>query len=157
MVIAEYEKSTLIKKLLKAKKRQKPLRIAFLDIDATMTGSTQTTNKTRRELERLGYAVVYVTSRTEEMLMTSEVYMASRDNGFDRPVPHLGLRNEKHIYIPTENVEPEGILNPDAIAGSTGTHILLKQEDNSYQCDFTYNNMLQTDPRTWREQTMHFV
>jgi hydroxymethylpyrimidine pyrophosphatase-like HAD family hydrolase len=157
MLINAYENSTLLDKIKKRKKAHKPLRIAFLDIDLTMTGSQKTSNATRRKLKQLGYAVVYVTSRTEEMLMSSVNYQRSKEYGFDRPEPHFGVSNGKHFYIPPEKIEPSGILNPDAIAGSTGTQVMLKQKNKAYLADTVFNATLLEDPAIWRERMLSLL
>lgn len=152
-----YEKSTLLKSLLRRKKTNKALRVAFLDIDDTMTGSPQTTNRTRKTLEKLGYCIVFVTARTEEMLMTSNTYEKSKLYGFDRPAPLLGRYNGKHVYLPVERIESEGILDPDIIAGSTGTQILVKQTGGYYVNDKQYENRFTESSDEWRKRMFDII
>lgn len=152
-----YEQSTLLKKIKTRKRQQLPLRIAFLDIDSTMTGNTQATNHTRKKLEELGYGIVYVTARTEEMIMSSKAFKLSQARGFDRPEPHLGRYENKRIYIPPEQIEPEGLLDPDVIAGSHGTAILLKQTNGSYIIDTDYIKLFQDNSETWRKNTLDLI
>lgn len=156
-MVDAYAESSLIHKLKKQQKLHKPLRIAFLDIDATMTGSQQTTNITRKKLEQQGFAIVYVTARTEEMIMSSTAYQLAKKRGFERQEPHLGISHGRHVYIPPENFEPEGILNPDVIAGSTGTQILVKQNDNSYLNDINYEQKFGETPVSWRQRTYDVI
>lgn len=150
MILDAYERSTLLKKIKTRKRRQLPLRIAFLDIDYTMTGNTAATNQTRKKLQKLGYVIVYVTARTEEMIMSSKAFKLSQTRGFDRPEPHLGRYKGKQIYIPPEQIEPAGLLDPDVIAGSTGTQILIKQTDSSYVLDTSYENQFKQTSTNWR-------
>jgi hydroxymethylpyrimidine pyrophosphatase-like HAD family hydrolase len=158
MVKSAYEDSTLLSKIIKRKLANKPLRIAFLDIDSTMTGSQKTTNTTRKKLEKMGYAIVYVTSRTEEMIMSSKAFQLSKEYGFDRPEPHLGKLNGKQVYLPPELAEPAGLLDPDIIAGTTGTQILVRQENGAYLIDKDYETDLAADSAVaWRQSIMGIV
>lgn len=150
MVLDEYEQSTLLARLKRRKKLKKPLRLAFLDIDSTMTGSISTTNSTRHKLEDLGFVIIYVTARTEEMLMSSIQYDLSIKLGFNRPPPKLGMHNGKNVYMKPELVEPVGLLDPDIIAGSTGTQILVRQKKGGYLIDKAYEKNLLTSADQWR-------
>lgn len=152
-----YEQSTLLKKIKTRKQRQLPLRIAFLDIDSTMTGNAQATNHTRKKLEELGYGIVYVTARTEEMIMSSKAFKLSQARGFDRPEPHLGRYENKRIYIPPEQIEPEGLLDPDIIAGSTGTQIFIHQTNHSYLPDIKYQAKFQQTSVLWRKRCLELI
>lgn len=152
-----YYSSTIVEKLRKAKEQNKRLHIAFLDIDSTMTGSINSTNATRRQLETLGYTIVYVTSRTEEMLMSKKTYDASVRTGFDRPRPLLERSHNTFSYIPPEEFEPEGLLDPDIIAGSTGSQILLKQPQGNYLLDHMYEKTFCAPSHQWREEALALI
>jgi hypothetical protein len=156
-MVNPYAHSALIKKIQRQKKYHQPLRLAFLDIDATMTGSQQTTNTTRRKLERLGFGVIYVTSRAEEMLMSSQSYQSSIPLGFDRPAPKMGIVNNTHFPLPPESVEPTGILDPDVIAGSTGTQIIVKQQITGYMKDTWYEEQFFEGSAAWRARILGLV
>lgn len=158
MVQNAYEESTLVEQIKKRKKANKALKIAFLDIDLTMTGSPKTTNATRKILEIQGYAVAYVTSRTAEMLMTNKSYKLSKKHGFSRPQPKLGRMKDKYINLPIESIEPEGLLNPDVIAGTTGAHIMLKQTDGSFITDQSYiNEHIMVNAQDWRKEMLEYI
>ena len=157
MVFDEYAHSSLLRKLLKRKKDHNPLNIAFMDIDSTMTGSHASTNKIRNKLEHLGYIVVYVTARTEEMIMSSNSYNISCELGFSRPVPKLGRLTEKYVYIPPEQIEPSGLLDPDIIAGSTGTQILVKQKSGGYINDRQFEDRFTEVAESWREKALKMI
>lgn len=150
-----YSYSLLRKKLLQQKTLGQKLRIAFLDLDSTMTGDPALTNKTRAILEKAGYAVVFVTTRTEELVMAKTAYDISvQSYGFDRPHPHIGISdNKKRTYLAPEDQEPWGLLNPDVIAGSTGTQILIRQLDGGYMVDKAYEQTFDQTSRAWRTQT----
>lgn len=156
MLLDEYAHSTLLYKLKKQIKRKKPLRIAFLDIDSTMTGSIESTNATRNKLEKLGYVIVYVTARTEEMLMTSNSYQMSLEMGFTRPMPKLGRKADEYIYIPIEQIESQGLLDPDIIAASSGTKLYIKQKAGGYLSDNDFHKKLEVN-RNWRKKAKDLV
>lgn len=151
-----YLQSTLLSKLKRREKLHKPLRIAFLDIDSTMTGSIKSTNATRRKLEKLGYIIVYVTARTEEMIMTSVSYTASRKLGFTRPVPKLARLADRYIYTPVELIEPMGLLDPDVIAGSSGTQLYIKQKTGGYISDEGFYSNLKVT-KNWRKDVKNLI
>lgn len=151
-----YEYSTLLEKLKKRKKHQKTLRLAFLDIDSTMTGSIKTVNSTRHKLESLGYVIIYVTARTEEMLMTSSQYNKSKKLGFKRPKPKLGRSYGKYSYLKPELIEPLGLLDPDVIASSSGTQIYIKQSSGGYLPDDLFNKNLKVN-KTWRMEISRII
>lgn len=136
--------------------QNRPLYIAFLDIDSTMTGSIKSTNAVRKKLENLGYAIVYVTARTEEMLMTSVSYKLSKEKGFRRPLPKLGRKADKYIYIPVERLEPAGLLDPDIIAASSGTQVLIQQKNGGYLPDTRFHEKLEVN-NTWRKKINNLI
>jgi hydroxymethylpyrimidine pyrophosphatase-like HAD family hydrolase len=156
-MVSSYDESCIIRKIKKRKRDNLPLKVAFLDIDATMTGSKHTTNMTRQRLEQLGYAIVFVTSRTEEMMLSEKAYNRSVKKGLDRPAPKLGVYNGKHVYAPPEQVEAAGILDPDIIAGSTGTHILVRQHGGWYTTDNVYEEQFGTSSEEWRKQIIDVI
>lgn len=140
-------------------------KIAFVDIDYTLSNhATDTdvpqlldhklTNKARQLLEQHGFLVVFVTSRTEEMLMTKHEYELSvLKYHLNRPVPLFGMKSGKRFYMPPEKFEPDGILNPDIIASCTGGKIFVHQSDGGYAEDVDYRAEL-AQPTAWRTQTM---
>ncbi len=149
-----YTKSRILSFLKNTTKK----RIAFLDIDSTMTGSPDTTNKTRLLLETLGYRIVYVSTRTEEMLMTQDVYEKSIKRGsFTRPYPNLAKKGKKHRYIAPEAFEPVGLLNPDIIVGSTGTQILIRQHDGAYIVDHEFEQNFSYEAMHWKDMTLNLI
>lgn len=152
-----YIYSNLIKKLKKRQSLHKSLKIAFLDIDSTMTGTKDTTNATRKTLEQDGYAIAYVTARTEEMLMSSTEYELSKKLGFKRPPPHLGIFNGKRVYAKPELIEHVGLLDPDIIAGSTGTQILLHQSTGGYISDKDFEASFKETPQEWRQYVWDLI
>jgi hydroxymethylpyrimidine pyrophosphatase-like HAD family hydrolase len=151
-----YEHSTAVEKLKKARNGGKPLRMAFLDIDSTITGPVEQTNEVRELLEEQGYVVAYVTSRTEEMIMSEE--QRNQTPTFQRPSPHLGIDSSgKRTYVKPEEIVPAGILDPDIIAGTTGTTLLLKQTQGGYQEDFDSRDTMRSESEKWRSGVLQLV
>jgi hydroxymethylpyrimidine pyrophosphatase-like HAD family hydrolase len=145
--------STAAKKL-RERKKNLPLRIAFFDIDSTITGDPNKVNTIRDELEKKGFVVCYVTSRTEEMIMSDE--QRKRSSSFNRQPAKLGKNPEtkKREIVDPQSVEPEGIIDPDIIAGSTGTSIWIKQETGGYLKDAQFETRLKTESQAWRDWVM---
>ncbi|HUD44641.1 MAG TPA: hypothetical protein VMR41_03820 [Patescibacteria group bacterium] len=146
-----YQNSTLLNKLLHSPK------IAFLDLDDTMTGDKKLTNTTRKQLEKLGYSLIFVSSRTEELLMSSNSYKKSLRHGFTRPQPYSGSKDGKQYYIKTEKHTPTGLLDPDVIAGSTGTQIIIKQQDGAYREDTGYTSSFGLSTIEWKQQCLRLL
>jgi hydroxymethylpyrimidine pyrophosphatase-like HAD family hydrolase len=147
-----YNNSTLYNKL----KDKQIKKLAFFDLDATLTGDIDLANKTRRLLEGHAFAIVYVTTRTEEMVMSQSLYERSIAlKTFSRKKPKFGTAQGRFHYIPPENHEPLGLLNPDAIIGSTGTQILLLNEDH-YIIDKTYEQHF-AKVKDWRKKTRELL
>lgn len=153
-----YSGSEIVQKLKENLKKGISPRIAFLDIDSTLTGSTVSTNEVRKKLEDLGYAIVFITARTEEMIMSQYQFQVSKALGFARAEPHLGKTTDnKKFYLPPEKVEPEGLIDPDIIAGSSGTKILVKQANDGYLTDSSYEKNYQQGSSEWRKETIAVI
>ncbi len=139
--------------------------IAFVDVDFTLSNHKEDTdipellnhtlaNRARSLLKEKGYITVLSTSRTEEMLMSSHAYAQSSNlYGFSRPSPRLITKNGKKEYIPPETYEPRGILDPEIMIASTGTSIMVKQQDGGYKKDTSYTALL-PNPLLWRKSMM---
>jgi hydroxymethylpyrimidine pyrophosphatase-like HAD family hydrolase len=147
-----YKSSTALEKIARSKK------IAVLDIDSTITGNPDVAEKIRHTLSALNYAVVFATSRTEEMLM-SEASFAKTPN-LHRLPPKLGMAENGHkYYAPPESInEIRGLIDPDSMAAGTGTRILLRQSDGSYAIDTEFEKQFGIDsPDTWRKEVMDLL
>lgn len=155
-----YINSTLVSRLKERQKEGLPLRIAFLDIDSTLTGNPKEARKVRKLLEEKGYAVVFVTSRTEEMVMSKAEFQASEDIKTQRSAPHLAWRNGKRVVGYADEVEGfEGLYDGDVIAGTTGSEIyILEKSENGkpggYKQDKDYDRLQQRDLGQWRQLTL---
>jgi hypothetical protein len=132
-------------------------RLACLDIDSTLTGPAHLADRVRSELEAAGYAVAFVTSRTEEMILSSGAYALSEATGLRRPPPKLGMEGNRHVVVPPEDLLPRGLLDGEVIAGSSGTRILVRGEDGAYRPDPVYDAMMGNDPAGWRGRAMALV
>lgn len=145
--------------------QKKPERIAFVDIDYTLSNHPSDTshpallnftlaNKARQMLKKRGFLVTLTTSRTEEMLMSSKEYEISVTKyGLKRPPPKLKEHMGTYTYIPPEKMEPEGILDPDIIVSSTGAKIFVRQPQGGYLEDVQYHSQL-PPANDWRKNTM---
>ena len=153
-----YFASSLFQKISQSLAKHKTARIAFLDIDNTLTGSsTEDTNQVRAKLKSLGYAVCFVTARTEEALMSEDAYLQSKALGFSRPRPHLMHVDGKRKYADPRDCEPTGLIDPDVIAGSTGTNIFLRQESGGFTQDLDYREKLGICSEHFRESVLNFI
>lgn len=152
-----YAGSVAATRLRERAQRARPCRLALFDIDSTLSGSAAGADAVRALLVEQGYVVGFVTSRTEEMLLSRPTYLALTARGFHRPVPKLGREGERRVYVPPEEAEPAGILDGEVIAGSSGTRILLRQGDGSYGIDTQYEARFGASPARWRERKMALV
>lgn len=154
--IQVYDQSSILQKLIKQKIYGRHLKIAFVDIDSTLTGHTTVTKKTRIKLEKLGYAVVFVTARTEEMVMSKSEYEKSLTLGLRRPKPLLGRYNGKHVYIDPKEVNTN-LVDPDIIIGSTGTQIVVKQIYGGYSNDLSFESQFKIISPLWRKNVLEII
>ena len=153
-----YADSVALARVRASLDQDQPVRIAMLDIDSTLTGDPDTSARVRAMLEARDYLVVFNTSRTEEMVMSRASYAASCATGrFHRPPPHLGHAVDRRIDVPQEEAEPAGLLDPDIIAGSTGTRILARQRDGAYLPDEEYGSGEPLEPPEWRKRASALV
>jgi hypothetical protein len=138
-------------------KIQASKRIAFFDIDSTITGNPQVAEEIRSNLEGAGFVFAEVTSRTEEMIMSKSEYEKSVERGFNRPAPHLGTENGKRVYVPPEKMpDTPGILDPDIISASSGTRILVRQKDGGYEVDKNFEADFGT-AEEWRARVLNLI
>jgi hypothetical protein len=63
----------------------------------------------------------------------------------------------KRLYIPPEQAEPEGILDPDIVAGSSGTAIYVKQVNSGYIKDSSYHDSIKLSPAYWRQEVLKTI
>lgn len=151
-----FENSTTIQKLTDRKEKNLPLRIAFFDIDSTITGDRNKMDQIRQKLEDNGYVVAFVTSRTEEMIMTKEEQKKSPT--LKRPTAQLGKDEQgKRVAVDPRDVEPKGLLDPDIIAGATGSRVLIKQKNGGYQVDNNFEVQMKAESKTWRKGVMSLL
>ncbi|MBA3550693.1 hypothetical protein H0W32_00610 [Patescibacteria group bacterium] len=145
-----YNNSKLVHDIRKTK------HISVFDIDGTLTGgSKDALYEVRKRAERNG-SVVFSTARTPELTWSSSVYEASRNNGFNRPVPHVS-KNElgKRYFKPLELIEEfDGLLDPDAVI-SLGTGMWIRT-DEGYTEDKSFQALLSKIPQ-WRESTLELL
>ncbi|MGH7245743.1 MAG: hypothetical protein ACREGI_02295, partial [Candidatus Levyibacteriota bacterium] len=129
--------SVIVNKTIEQIQRNNPIRIAFLDIDFTLSSRVESIPLLLKKLEELGFIVAFVTSRTEEMLMDEKSYQKSVTYGFSRPEYHGKRQSEKYVYADPKELYPY-FINPDIIIASTGTEIYINQENGSYLHDLSF-------------------
>lgn len=149
-----YTNSTIIKKTFK--KILSHFRLAFLDIDFTLSANTSRLPYMRKRFEQLDYGIVFVTARTEEMVMSKKAYKKSLKHGFSRPEPHIKKRNGEYYYIDPKKINPD-LVDPDIIIGSTGTEIYIKQLSGAYLCDTSFRQKHTKISSIWRDMVMEIL
>ncbi len=118
-----YTHSTALVKLKKAQAASKQLRLAFLDVDGTLTGRPADQEAVRTLLERQGYIIVFVTHRSSELCLSGTAI--------------------------TNANEFQGLLDPDIIAGKLGNELAIRQQDGRYQNDEAYSMPIPLSPEEW--------
>lgn len=133
-------------------------KFAFIDIDNTLTGNGSGTGnhqsimKVRQLLKKNQYLYCPTTSRTEEMMMSKKTYEQSKKLfSFKRQLPKLFFVQGLYFYKDPLLFEPPGILDGDIIISSSGSKILVKQNNNAYEEDICYFNTDFPEPKIWRE------
>ena len=145
-----YITSSLIKNISK-----KP-RIAFLDIDLTITGKPQTQKEIRDLFETHGYSIVFVTSRPYELLLSDS--SLAKSPRLSRPPSKIGIDKElRHYHIDLASVESfAGLLDPDALADTTGGRIYIRQKSGEYLRDRDYD-IMEVSASEWRSQIVNLL
>ncbi len=151
-----YTNSLLLKKLATRIKIEKPLKIAFLDIDSTLTGDEKIIEQTRTRFKKMDYQLTFVTARTEEMVMSKKEYEKSLQLGFLRPKPFIEKKDNKYTYKDPAKIN-QNLVNPDIIIGSTGTQILVKQENGGYMLDRSFEKKFGISSIVWRKKTREII
>src|SRR5947209_997916 len=110
MTVADpYAHSAAVSRLRDRLQAGEPLRLACLDIDSTLTGDPERADAVRALLQESGHVVMFDTSRSEEMVLSSASFAASsRDGDLARPAPYPGEANRRRRYMPPEQPEPRG-------------------------------------------------
>lgn len=145
-----YRASSLINNI-----RKEP-RIAFLDIDLTVTGKPQTQKEIRDLFESNGYSIVFVTSRPYELLLSDN--SLAQSPRLSRPPSKVGIDKENRYYhIDLATVESfSGLIDPDALADTTGGRIYLRQQSGEYLRDRDYD-IMEVSALEWRSQILDLL
>lgn len=147
-----YQNSDLIEKVRKTKK------IAFIDIDSTITGDPEVQLLARQKLEEAGFAVVFVTARTYEMQISDEERQKSPD--LVRPPAQMAKDHESGKLTtvdPQSLAGMKGLLDPDVIVDSTGAHIAIHQTEGGYQADQNYIEKMKMESAEWRNFSQRLI
>src|SRR5581483_1479943 len=124
---------------------------------ATLTGHRDSLRQVKSHLDTLGYAVCLVTARTEEGVMSKREYNLSTRFGFARPRPKLSKTDNLFCYIDPLMCEPQELIDPDIIAGSTGTAIVLRQKEGGYAKDTHFEKKLPLSSQRFREHVFRII
>ncbi len=154
-----YKDSTVLEKLRRRKEQDLPLKIAFLDIDSTLSGNPKEAVKIRELLDEKGYVVFFVSSRTEEMTMSKAEYKKSVELGLERPAPKLavGEDGKKIEAFPDEVEDFAGLYDADGVAAATGSRIFLRQQSGGYEEDKGFTQKMKQDSTEFRQRTMDIL
>lgn len=145
---------TAIRKLKEQQAEGRPLRLAFLDIDDTISGTPEEQTHVRELLDDKGYVTIFVTSRSAEMTMSEDAYGKSK-HGLQRPEPKLGKNDSGRTVAFADTLSVETALyDPDIIISSTGTDILTRQENGSYSQDKIFRKNELRASKEWRNDTL---
>lgn len=148
-----YEHSQIIRKINEAISNHKRIKVTFIDIDSTITGEPSTQAAVRQLLEDHGYIVVFVTARTSEMCMSLAERNKSSAAVQKRPVPKLKKNTETDKWEaedPAAQPHMKGLIDPDIIAATNGTELLIKQSQGGYEIDVDYWTNRKESSATWR-------
>lgn len=164
-----YNNSKALQNLEAQRQNNLPLRMAFLDIDSTLTGDPAKQTAVRTELEKQGYTVAFVSSRVYEMMMSQEQRDKSRIEDL-RPVPKLKTSETEHVIDnvrekvkvfqeahPNELLSFSGLLDSEFIIDGTGSNILVQQNEGGYRRDTDFQEKLRTASAEWRKQALQLV
>ncbi len=155
-----YANAYYLERMQEMVRQGKKAKMAFLDIDATMTGNIAAAKKVRNLLRQQDYAVVFVTTRPEEMCMSKKQYDASLTYGFDRPAALLDKTDPTNLRYKDPADVPEffWVIDPDIIASQTGNRIFIGQNTrgrlDGYMLDLTYDEQLKQGSDNWRSDTL---
>ncbi len=148
-----YEDSQIIQKINEANRNHKSIKIAFIDIDSTITGEPSTQVAVRQLLESQGYIVVFVTARTSEMCMSLTERNKSSMAVQKRPLPKLKKNTETgkwEVGDPAAQPHMNGLIDPDIIAATNGAELLIKQSQGGYEIDEDYLSKRGESSPVWR-------
>lgn len=109
-----------------------------------------------------GVGRVFVSSRKPNMMLSSSAYVATMNlagNVYQEEKPHLATHDGgQTVYAPPESLAVfQGVLDPDIIAGSTGTRLLVAQQDGGYRLDADYERGVMRGRDDWRVQAWRVV
>ncbi|MEK7557017.1 MAG: hypothetical protein AAB538_03510 [Patescibacteria group bacterium] len=153
---AVYQHSSALQKLRQPHQGGQPLQVAFLDIDGTFSGTPSEQQALRDLLETRGFVVVLVTARTSETCITKEAREKSSAEIRQRPLANLvsyATGKLKPGY-PEETPAFTGLRDPDAIIGTLGGELAVRQVTGGYAADESYLAQAGAAPNEWRSQVV---
>jgi hypothetical protein len=139
-------------------------RLCVFDLDNTLATANPTPEERRARAELVeavkasGVPFVFSSARPPELMMSERAYLASRRNGFDRPLPHRGARRSdgSRRYVPLETLpEFENLLDPDAIIGFGAGIYVHAHDRGGYFADEAFGAKFAG--RNWRGRTLDML
>jgi hydroxymethylpyrimidine pyrophosphatase-like HAD family hydrolase len=152
VTLTPYSHSSALAKIKHSLATDQAPRLAFLDIDDTLTGPPAEQKQLRQLLEAQSYVITFVTSRPLEMCLSWAAQTQSEPAIKNRPPAKFKLKptDQFHqLHDPASLASLSGLIDPDFIAGATGTEIALRDESGRYHLDTTY----QPPDSNWRQKT----
>lgn len=155
-----FQNSSLYHALKLNSETGQPLRLAFMDIDASWTGTPEEQVALRQELEKQGYIIAFVTARTSELCMSWGQRDKSSAIVNNRPTAKL-VRNPqtgtRTVIDPAALPSMAGLLDPDIIAASSGAELLVHQRSGGYEYDEEYADSFTFDSDQWRNYAVQLL
>lgn len=151
-----YHNSSIISQLKKHKKNGLPLKLAFLDLDGTMTGDSEIQQKVKTLLMKKGFLIIFVSSRPYELMLSNTALKLSPS--LKRPLSKGAQDNQGKRYHKdlAELDDFAALIDPEVMAETTGINILVKQLSGEYLFDPEYKKA-STPPEEWRLKVMDII
>jgi hydroxymethylpyrimidine pyrophosphatase-like HAD family hydrolase len=136
-----YKHSVAFQKIHQAQKQSNPIRVAFIDIDGTWTGSPHIQQRLRDELEYQGYIIACVTNRSSNVCISS----AAKHISSAATQKYIGDQEEDPSTLPHFT----GLIDIDIIISAFGGEVFIKQMSGGYETDQVYMQNVPYESATW--------
>lgn len=153
-----YQAGSAIQKITDLLSLGKRIRLAFLDIDSTSTGTPASQQHVRDTLEEKGYIVIFVTARTSELCISWGQRKLSSER-VQRRLPALVQHQGKQMTPLDPATLPafRGLIDPYIIASTNGSEVLIQQASGGYEYDDNYYELMDVEEKEWRNQTSTLI
>lgn len=134
--------SLALEKLRHRRDQNETLRIAFLDVDYTLTGEPAQQLLLRHQLEKHGYVIAFMTARTSELCLSWAARATSS-------APIQRRLKAKPALDPASFPSMQGLLDPDVLAPVLGGELLIKQINGGFAVDEKYAKSIPYSSTIW--------